>query len=153
MASPSRSPSVARYSSSTSLSRSFSSATVLFFSGLMMYSGSKSASTLTPRRAHDSDLYFAGTSAAALGRSRMCPRRLDDVIGTQVTGYFTSLGGRLDYDESPHITVAAATAVPVCHQCLRSTLSIAYNARLRAQYAPRPRRQLTISHSARADAN
>lgn len=45
-----------------------------FFSGLMMYSGSKSASTFTPSRAHGSDLYFAGTSAAARGRSRMCPR-------------------------------------------------------------------------------
>ncbi|GAB4722665.1 hypothetical protein MOKP126_22160 [Mycobacterium avium subsp. hominissuis] len=51
-----------------------SSLTVCFFSGLMMYSGSKSASTFTPSRAHGSDLYFAGTSAAARGRSRMCPR-------------------------------------------------------------------------------
>ncbi|CNL90281.1 Uncharacterised protein [Mycobacterium tuberculosis] len=36
IASPSRSPSVARYSSSTSLSRPLSSLTVLRFSGLMM---------------------------------------------------------------------------------------------------------------------
>jgi hypothetical protein len=36
--------------------------------------GSKSWSTLTPRRAQGSDLYLAGTSAAARGRSRMCPR-------------------------------------------------------------------------------
>src|ERR1044072_1890088 len=36
--------------------------------------GSNPLSTWTPRLAHDSPLYFAGTSAALRGRSRMCPR-------------------------------------------------------------------------------
>ena len=71
MASPSRSGSVARKSSSTSLSLAFKSATFFFLSGLTTYSAVNPWSTSTPRRAHASFLYFAGTSAAPRGRSRM----------------------------------------------------------------------------------
>src|SRR5699024_5770449 len=61
-------------SSSDSLSRPLSSVTVDFLSGLTTYRALKSLSTSTPRRAHFSPLYLAGTSAAPRGRSRMWPR-------------------------------------------------------------------------------
>ena len=73
MASPSRSGSVARYSSSTPASRRLSSVTFFFLSGVTMYSGLKPFSTSTPSRAHGSFLYLAGMSAALRGRSRMWP--------------------------------------------------------------------------------
>ncbi len=73
MASPSRSSSVARYSSDASASSFFSLVTCCLRSGVTTYSGSKPWSTSTPSRAHDSPLYLAGTSAALRGRSRMWP--------------------------------------------------------------------------------
>src|SRR5690349_4485594 len=57
--------------------------------------------------------------------ANVSPRRLDDVVGAQVASYFACLGRRLDYDEPPHVPVAAAAAVGVCHLCLRSTSSVA----------------------------
>ncbi len=73
IASPSRSSSVASSSSSTSLSIFFSSVTLARLSGLTMYRGSNPFSMSTPSLAHFSFLYFAGMSAALLGRSRMWP--------------------------------------------------------------------------------
>ena len=46
---------------------------------------------------------------------------LDDVVGAQVASYFACFSRRLDNDESPHPTVAAAAAVLVSQLCLRST--------------------------------
>ena len=48
-------------------------ATTDFFGDETTYSGLKPLSTSTPRRAHGSPLYAAGTSSAPRGRSRMCP--------------------------------------------------------------------------------
>ena len=71
--SPSRSSSVARYSSSAFLRSFFKLATTDFFGDETTYKGLKPLSTSTPRRAHDSPLYAAGTSSAPRGRSRMWP--------------------------------------------------------------------------------
>ncbi len=71
--SPSRSSSVARYSSSTPFSIFLRLATTDFFWPDTTYNGLKPLSVSTPSRAHDSPLYAAGTSSAPRGRSRMCP--------------------------------------------------------------------------------
>ena len=74
MASPSRSSSVARYSSDASLVACRSLATTLRRSVGTMYRGSKLLSTSTPQSlAQDWSRYFAGIWLARLGRSRMCP--------------------------------------------------------------------------------
>ena len=71
MASPSRSSSVARYSSSALRSSDFSRRT--WSLAVTTYSGLKPSSGLTPSVAHCSDLKAAGTSDALRGRSRMWP--------------------------------------------------------------------------------
>ena len=78
--SPSRSSSVARYTSLASRSRLLSLLTCAFFSLATTYSGLKPLSTSTPRRAHGSALSAGGTSAALRGRSRMWP--IDDSTTT-----------------------------------------------------------------------
>ena len=74
IASPSRSSSVARKSSSAPLSRSLSLRICARLSAGTTYSGSKWSSTFTPSRAQGRPLYFAGISSAPLGRSRMWPK-------------------------------------------------------------------------------
>ena len=71
IASPSRSSSVASKSSSAFFSFAFRSETTFFLRESTTYSGWNPLSTSTPSRDHDSDLYFAGISAALCGRSRM----------------------------------------------------------------------------------
>ena len=91
------------------------------------------------------------------GRPRQVPDvtagGLDDVIGAQVSSYFACLSRRLDYDESPHATVAAAAAVLVSHLLLTLHFCVAVPALIYAFMTIRRRRQLPISHPGRADAN
>ena len=68
--SPSRSSSVAIYSSSTPLSKSFNSLIWVFLSLGTTYKGLKPSSTLTPIRAQDLPLNCVGISLAEEGRSR-----------------------------------------------------------------------------------
>ena len=82
------------------LSSAFSSETTFFLRASTTYSGSKSCSVSTPRRAHGSSLYFGGNLRGVVREvTDMADRRFDHVVGAQVARDGLRLRGRLDDHE------------------------------------------------------
>src|SRR5579859_1194336 len=128
MASPSRSSSVARRSSSASFSRLLSLDTCWRLPLWTTYSASKLSSTLTPSLAHGSPRYLAGISAALSGMSRMWPT-LDST--TYPRPRYPAMVRALDGDSTmtsvvpwPSADPALAFAPPVLAPAARGLLPV-----------------------------